>query len=452
MAHDTRNDWLAPDRDDTAPAVHGRTPDAAAESLARALRMSFRLLTVIMAMIVVAFLLTGVQSVKPGETAVVYRFGRIVGAVDSGLCFAWPFPVGRIEIVHTSKRDLQIDDFWMTERPEDIANNVPYSQRKVDSDGLRPGWDGALLTGDGRLVHLRMMCTYSVPPRSAGLYVLAVADEPSDPTDPHRPRRDAASLVRSAICRASIRAGASVTAESMWGRQGDFGRDVARSAQAALDELETGIRIDSVNVTEVLWPLRVLPDFEAAISAGQEARKVIAAAKAEAEQTLIGAAGSEYTMLVDGQFIMNGVRGKAGSPGEDFDLVGKYIRAVDRGETDKAGELMTAIETCLVEKITSGDVRPIIDEARTEKMDMLAGLDARLNRYEQLLPEFRRNPEIIMDRQWAETRDSLLGDAAIEKFYVSPGEGKVVVQLDRDPSAAKQVRRRLLKTPDEDGE
>jgi hypothetical protein len=56
-----------------------------------------------------------------------------------------------------------------------------------------------------------------------------------------------------------------------------------------------------------------------------------------------------------------------------------------------------------------------------------------------------------MNRLWAETRDSLLGDAAIEKFYISPGEGKVVVQLDRDPGVSKQVRRRMFKATDEDG-
>jgi len=54
--------------------------DPANQSLADALRMSFRILKLLMLVLVVLYFLSGWFSVKPGENGVILRFGRVLGA------------------------------------------------------------------------------------------------------------------------------------------------------------------------------------------------------------------------------------------------------------------------------------------------------------------------------------------------------------------------------------
>ena len=65
--------------DDNAPIR-----DPAQKSLADALRVSFRVLSIVMIFVVIAYLLTGVQTVKPQEIGILKRFGRQVGLAQEG--------------------------------------------------------------------------------------------------------------------------------------------------------------------------------------------------------------------------------------------------------------------------------------------------------------------------------------------------------------------------------
>ncbi|MFW6062081.1 MAG: hypothetical protein ACOC93_04660, partial [Planctomycetota bacterium] len=140
-----------------------QSQDPAGQSLANALRVSFRLLSVIMVLVVLAFFGTGVENVEEGQVGLKKVFGRVTGEVSPGLRLNWPFPIGEIELISTKQKTLAIDEFWMHETPE-MASVTSLSEkaRKVREDGLRPGWDGALLTGDRNLYHVKLACSYQV--------------------------------------------------------------------------------------------------------------------------------------------------------------------------------------------------------------------------------------------------------------------------------------------------
>ena len=104
------------------PAAGDDEMAVANRSLADALRLSFRLLSLIMIGAMVWLLLTGMASVQPEERAVRMLFGRILGEGDErvlgeGLKWSWPEPIGRVLRISTEQRSLAIDDFWMFERP-----------------------------------------------------------------------------------------------------------------------------------------------------------------------------------------------------------------------------------------------------------------------------------------------------------------------------------------------
>jgi len=425
-------------QNDSQTTPQGAVHDPASESLASALRVSFRLLTFILVAIIVAFFLTGIRWVEPGEAAVVYRFGKIVKTVQDGPCFAWPFPVGRIEIVSLQTQDLQIDDFWMGETPEDKTK--PLSERRPQGQGLRPGWDGALFTGDGGLIHVRLQCYYTIDANaSLGIehdplvkYCLNVKD--GDLAAQAATKK----YLRVVICREAIRLAAGRTGESIRRNQDEFARAVQRAAQAVLDENQTGLRISTVTL-RFSWPLRVREDFEAATTAGQEAEKEINAALAEAEEMLIRVAGPNYTALVS-----KPSRLLDGAEDEQLGLIERYALALEADDEAAAVALLAEIEAALVKDIT-GRVRPMIAGAIAEVNASLDELDGRVGRFQQLLAEYQARPAFVMNRLWADTRDAILSNATIEKYYVTGGDGRLVVKIDRDPGIAKRIQQALMR-------
>ena len=192
----------------------GSAPEAdpASQSLAEALRLSFRLLSVIMVLVLAAFLITGFAQVEPGQRGVRLLFGAVQGKGDDrvlkpGLHWAWPAPVGRVVKVDTGKQVLALNDFWFQENPEDATKTL--DELRPPELGLRPGYDGALLTGDRGLIHVKLNCLYSIASRRDGPDPQAVLDFLQNVRDPQE-------TVRAAVCAAAIRAAAARTVDSIY--------------------------------------------------------------------------------------------------------------------------------------------------------------------------------------------------------------------------------------------
>jgi membrane protease subunit HflK len=102
---------------------------------------------------VIAYLLTGVVSVRPGEQAVVRRFGAVVAKPGPGLWVGLPWGIDRVDRV-----------------PVDLVRRVTvgYTPEAADETALPPG---QLLTGDQNLVNIRAVIDYAVNPDEAERYV-----------------------------------------------------------------------------------------------------------------------------------------------------------------------------------------------------------------------------------------------------------------------------------------
>jgi len=307
--------------------------DAASASLSEALRVSFRLLTFIMIGVVVAFLLSGISFVDPYEVGLRRVFGRIVGQVDEGLAYTSPFPVGEIDTVGTQNRQLVVDDFWLHETPADKAK--PLGERRPGGEGLRPGWDGYLVTGDRSLLHAKLTVTYAVS--NAAQFRTGAADPEA--------------LLRDEICTAAIHAAARRTAAGLKSDEyrSAFVSDVKTKAQARLDRYEVGMRIVDIKVGDnITWPLATLPAFRAVQEATNRREGLRKAAESDATTTLRSAAGESFRKLVgDLDYVVSGGRlpvrpqqspgtGSSvghdgptlpGDPDSEFDLIGEYQAA-----------------------------------------------------------------------------------------------------------------------------
>src|ERR1700676_4757666 len=97
-------------------------------------------------------LLTGLTPVRPGERAVVRRFGRVLDVrPEPGLYVGLPWGIDRVDRV-------------AVERPRAVP--VGY-QKRGDEDTSAATPEGQLLTGDHNLVNVQATVNYSVDPEEA---------------------------------------------------------------------------------------------------------------------------------------------------------------------------------------------------------------------------------------------------------------------------------------------
>ncbi len=414
--------------------------DMATQSLAEALRVSFKLLGVIMVVVVIAFLLTGVKAIESQEKGIIKVFGKHVRTATQGLVYTWPFPVGDIEIVTIKEQRLTIDDFWMFETPQDKTK--PYLERRVMGEGLRPGWDGALLTGDRNLLHVKLECTYVVNNPVAFKSNISNLEE----------------TLRDAICGAAIRAAARRTADAIQRtQQMQFLSEVMEEAQIQLDNLTMATEVDSpgivirnVLMTEKVWPLRALPAFNSAQTARSKAEGKVNSAMADAEKILNAAAGPiTYKALVGDPARIAGIGTQSETQADQYDLIGQYSRARDKDDEKLAQQLLDEINVLLVSNKTSGEASKVIASAKAYRTSTIQKVRSRAQKFKEMLPEFQKAPEFMMERLWAETREAILSSPTVEKYYVTPSKQVFRVQMGRDPEIAKEVEREFYKAAKE---
>ncbi|HMF11285.1 MAG TPA: SPFH domain-containing protein [Gemmataceae bacterium] len=106
-----------------------------------------RYVRIALLLVLVSYLLTGVTPVRPGERAVVRRFGRVLDEKpEPGLWIGLPWGMDTVDRV-----------------PVDLLRPVDVGYRPNEDDGQSTP-PGQLLTGDHNLVNLRVVVHYRVKP------------------------------------------------------------------------------------------------------------------------------------------------------------------------------------------------------------------------------------------------------------------------------------------------
>jgi regulator of protease activity HflC (stomatin/prohibitin superfamily) len=426
--------------------------DPGKQQLAAALRTSFRLLGVIMAVGVVAFLMMGFQSVRTGDVAIRSVFGKVVGTTTEGLAYNWPAPIGKIDNISVGERTVRVEDFWMNETKKDLDKS-DLRKREVPPMGLRPGWDGALLTGDRYLLHMRLSCKYTIRrqwnPRTEIDPVLQFRANVVDPND----------TVRSVLCDAAIQAAATRTADGLQrSEQRAFERDVQRIAQQELDRMSTGLIISAVNRTQSTWPLATLAAYDAASKAINQAETLKNKAVGEAVSMLNAAAGLKacQTLVGDPREVIepSAAAGPAGQEGPgtqtgEHNLIGQYYQAVRAGDKAKVQDVLDRIDNELV-SADGGEVSRILGEARSDRTATIQEAKTRAKDFSERLPAYLKNPKDVLDRWWAAAREEILDNPTAEKHYITADDSKTILRIGRDPKIEQAIRDQLMKKAKEE--
>ena len=156
--------------------------DPGFKALAKAFRLAFVVLTIIMIMLVVFFVISGFETVKSDEQAIVLRFGKIRGVGENRILkprpwpyWVFPYPIETIIKVPVVKKvDLDIGSFWYFQTKEELLPEGPKSKPWI-APKLDPVKDGYCITrsetrsqniigsgSDYNIVHSKWRLTYQI--------------------------------------------------------------------------------------------------------------------------------------------------------------------------------------------------------------------------------------------------------------------------------------------------
>jgi regulator of protease activity HflC (stomatin/prohibitin superfamily) len=421
--------------------------DHASQSLSDALRVSFTLLKVIMVLVLISYPFTGVKIIDSGKAGIKTLLGKKVSVVQSGLAYTWPFPLGGIEVVDVNQQSMSVEDFWLAEAPEEKSK--PISEHIRRNKGLTPGVDGALLTGDQNLYHVKMDCKYTINDALLNKENVPSEYASKDPatgemiTIPAVPE-----MVRSAICSGAIRAAARRSVFQLKRDATSFAADVQNLAQEMLDQMQSGVHVDGVIVTQGTVPILTAQAFQNADTAAERQREEEAKAKAAAIQVL-RESDTDYAVFVGEPHKsieeQKAATDAAKANGKDYDLIGQYEAARHDGDTALATALAEKIGRLLSEGGATGKARDVVASAQREKQVRLEDVRTQVNRFNAELAAFRKDPQFVMERLWADVRSEILDSPTVEKIYITPGDGKTLIKIGRNQTDMRTIEQNKLK-------
>ncbi|WP_067062470.1 FtsH protease activity modulator HflK [Roseateles chitosanitabidus] len=221
----------------------------------------------VVGVVVLGWLGSGVFIVQEGQQGVITSFGKYSRTVDAGLGYRLPYPFQAHEIV--SFTQLQ---------------SVEVGRSSVgQASGLR---DSSMLTQDENIVDIRFTVQYRLKDARDYLFENANTDDAVT--------QAAESAVREIVGRSNM--------DSVLYEQRDLiASDLAKSIQAQLDRLKTGIQIVNVNVGNVQPPEQVQAAFDDAFRATADRERLKNEGEAYANDVVPRAQGKAARLREDAE-------------------------------------------------------------------------------------------------------------------------------------------------------
>ena len=230
-----------------------------------------RRLVVILALLpVVAYGLSGIYVVNPGEAAVVRRFGAVVQRrVEAGLHYRLPWPFDRVDVVNVANI-----------RRESVGVTAPTGDGHIHDE---PMSGFRALTGDTNIIDVEIIVQYQVLDPADFLFNI---DYP-----PHRVIRE---VVRGSVTNlvASLPVDAILTTDRQRLQEA-----IRADSQRRLEAYGAGLSIVSISLQKAYPPDEVADAFRDVASAGEDKAKAINEAQGHANSIVPEARGAAQEVL-----------------------------------------------------------------------------------------------------------------------------------------------------------
>lgn len=194
-----------------------------------------------LALLLAGYLLTGVTQIRPGERAVVRRFGKVVDVPRPGLYLGLPWGMDRVDRV-----------------PADLLRRVTVGYQPDRDDDSLTTPPGQLLTGDHNLINLQVVLDYAV---DQGSRDSASKEDQVVDYVLHADRTDAL-VARSAEAALAEWVAQRNVDEVLIRGKALLPNWLVSRTQERIAPYRLGIRIQSASVAHLLPPERVKPAFD----------------------------------------------------------------------------------------------------------------------------------------------------------------------------------------------
>lgn len=402
-------------------AVSAALMDPANQSLADALRITFRLVQLAMLVLAGLFLLSGFQTVRENESGIRLVFGRIDrDQLPPGFQFSWPYPVGEIVKVRTGLVSLTEDRaFWPALRGD--SRDIPLDQYPRRA-ALDPATEGSVLTADKNIAHTRWTIVYRRERPSEYAQSIYPADEES--------------IVRAAVRRGVVRAVSQTTIDELLklsgGEDGSVPQTARRVAQAMLDDIGSGIRIEQLELEQQMPPAILRDAFSAVQSAESRASQRREEAEADRRRALNAVAGSAAEHLIE--------------------RIDRYEEAIELGDSEEQERLLAQIDALLEgepllvdgaqrEVAVSGQVTEILNDARLYRSTERARRQRDLDMYKARLTQFQRNPDVMVNRDWSDAFMDFVSNENVQLLFAPAGTRTLQLFINQDPDIVRELER-----------
>jgi membrane protease subunit HflK len=408
---------LQPETSDKSKSVE---LDVAGKSLSEALSISFVILKVIMAVLVITFLASGFKTVDSDEQALVLRFGKIRGVGEGRILKprTWPYwiipyPVEKmIKIPVEKKIDLSIRSFWFYQSKEEMLSD-PSTQKTRFLPQLDPVKDGYLISrsekldgiisessgSDYNIVHCKWRLTYQIdaPER----FFKNVKVEKAKPGDIYLDViiESITPLIQNIFEDAIVTVMVNYTIDDiMYEKVAQLTEDIKELVQEKFKKIESGIKVVQIQLTEKTWPRQVDKEFQELVTASQDRQTAIDTARTYAESTLNEAAGPIAEKL--------------------------FAALNDNTVSEEQKELLWSQ--------LAGTAQKKISEARTYQAKVIENARANAEYFKALLPEYRKHPELVIDNIHKDAMERIYDN--VDETFVVPKGTEWRIQLNRDAS------------------
>ncbi|HNQ22053.1 MAG TPA: SPFH domain-containing protein [Phycisphaerae bacterium] len=376
--------------------------DAANQSLADALRASFSILKGIMMVLVVLYLFSNVKCIGPHQQALVLRLGRLLPEVhEAGLLWALPFPIDEVVPLATkASNTMEMRSHTFQRRPEEEGKPLSFCTRSLH-EGLRPGRDGALMTGDLGLVHARWKVTYRIGDVKEYVSNLYGAGDQTAAED----------LIRTMVENAAIHVASAMTAEEVIRTRVDQTQsEIKRAVNQQLRALRSGVEVSTIEVMEPTPPLQVRTFFEETQRAENTRQEAIRRAEQDRTRILNEAAGAAYPRLV--------------ALLDDPDLV--------RDNLEQSREVRAQLDALLTDEV-EGAAGKLIKDAGAVYSEMVRRMEGDVALYRTLIPQYERNPALLVERLWEDTRAAIFAEPGVTTVYRPASTHQFRLHFGMDP-------------------
>jgi membrane protease subunit HflK len=187
----------------------------------------------------------------------------------------------------------------------------------------------------------------------------------------------------------------------------DISASVTGILQQKLDAIESGIKVDGMQLTQAIWPRQVDEAFVASIRDSQESEKLVQEAQGYARNTLNEAGGEVAYQILD----------------------------------QLQNPTMNQQQQELLWGQLAGSAQEQIAQARGYRTSVVENAKANADYLRNILPQYQKRPQLVLQKIYQDTVESVLNNAD-EKIILQPSAGKsreVRIQVNRDPKAKPKV-------------